>query len=849
MSDKKIILKGGEYYLTENDNDAYRVLSGNVMVFIVPLHKSIGRRSFVYEAKQGETIPGFAYKDIEYCNWRFCLVAVDQAEIQILEDASTKVLKTKFCEKASIKNFKIEGYNNGLVDQYRMNIVSEDSFIRRTEINKENTAKRIITLLYNAFDKKKINEKFVNTKCSIYNAMYLLCDKSKIDIVPYEKAYAACGDNIKIEDIARLSQFAYREVLLIYGWEKTDSGAFIVFDSNNKPLVCLPKNKSSYVLYNAENGEVIPVTKNVALSLNPKAYMIYRPLPSNSLSFKDVFRYCLKSIDKKGLFFLLILTITTSVIGLLTPIISQTIYDEYIPLGITTLLFQVSCMLGAFMIANIMFLIVKSLVSFRMTSRLSYDFQSAVYSRLFRLPESFFRKYESADLAQRVIGAGSIVNSVSSTIIISAVAIVFIIIYFVNMVSYSVKLAFIGLLMLLIYCVVYYIIGNLTIKKKKEAVEIEGKSASKIYQLLNGISKIRIAGVEDRALYEYLKPYVNVRNIEEKIQKINGIETTLTVIINTIFSLVFYIIVTKTDVDISLGAFIAFNTIFGSFSMYFMQLVNGVIDIKRHKPEINRIKPIVKAVPEIDSAKELPGDITGEIEINSVSFAYDKDSPNVLNNLTLNIKSGEYIGIVGSSGCGKSTLLKLLLGFESPTSGKIYFDNKDIESVDKCELRKKMGVVLQDGKLISGSIFENITITSPSSTLKDVREVVKAVGLEKDIDEMPMGLHTVLSEDCGTISGGQQQRILIARAIISKPNILFFDEATSALDNVTQSMVTSTIEKMNSTRIVIAHRLSTIINCDRIIVMDKGTVSEEGSYEELMNKKGLFYNLASRQIS
>ena len=194
-------------------------------------------------------------------------------------------------------------------------------------------------------------------------------------------------------------------------------------------------------------------------------------------------------------------------------------------------------------------------------------------------------------------------------------------------------------------------------------------------------------------------------------------------------------------------------------------------------------------------------------------------------------------------------MLKLLLGFEKTDSGKIYYDNKDIDGVDKRELRKKIGVVLQDGKLISGSIFENITITSPKSTTSDVKKVIQSVGLENDINEMPMGLHTVLSEDCGTISGGQQQRILIARAIISNPKILFFDEATSALDNITQAMVCETLESMKSTRIVVAHRLSTIMNCDRIIVLNEGKVEEQGTYKELMENKGLFYQLANRQLT
>ena len=235
--------------------------------------------------------------------------------------------------------------------------------------------------------------------------------------------------------------------------------------------------------------------------------------------------------------------------------------------------------------------------------------------------------------------------------------------------------------------------------------------------------------------------------------------------------------------------------------------------------------------------------------MSNLTFAYNQESGNVLHELSFHINAGEYIGIVGSSGCGKSTLLKLLLGFEKPQQGKIFYDGKDIDSMDKQELRKKFGVVLQDGDLISGSIFDNIVITSPSTTLKRVEQVIKEVGLEEDIRQMPMGLHTILSENSGTISGGQQQRILIARAIVGKPKILYFDEATSALDNVTQSMVCESLEKLRATRLVIAHRLSTVMKCDRIFVMDKGNIVEVGSYEQLMEQKGLFYKLATRQMA
>ena len=848
--DNLISLKGGDAYLTHSEVNAYKIVDGTVLVYVVPLKNGKpGRRSFIYQAETNEVIPAFAYKDIEYCEWRFCFVAVDSARLTVIENGSTKVLRERFSKKARIKNFGKEGYNGGLVDQYRINIVTEDGFIRRTQHQREDTASNILGLILNSFKKKKFDVSIGDSNHPLYNAMSLLCNSQKIAIAPYEKMKEACGDTFTVSDVARISHFAYRAIVLNPGWEKEDGGSFIAFTENKKPVVCLSKGTHSYVLWDVENNCALPCTKKVIATLSPNAYMIYSPLPNKQLNRKDLCGYCIKKIRKADLILLALLTIVTSLIGILTPTLSQSVYDNFIPLGAKGVLFQIGCLLGSFMIANVLFSIVKNIASFRISSRMAYDMQSAMYDRLFNLPESFFRNYESADLAQRVMATGGVVANIANVVISSAVAIVFVIVYFVKMAGYSWKLTMIGLLLIATYGLIYYFISTRALKYRAKAIELDGKTSSLMYQFLNGIAKIRIAGVEDRALFEYLKPYVEQRNAEQKKEKILDLGAVINLISGSVFSMIFYIIIVKAKTDISLGAFIAFNSLFGSFAAYVLQLVNGFVSYQNEKPNIERLKPLFDALPEYDDAKELPGDISGGIEINNVSFAYDADAPLVLDGITLDIKPGEYVGLVGSSGCGKSTLLKLLLGFEKPHSGKIYYDNKDIESVDKRELRKKMGVVLQDGKLISGSIFENITITAPHATLKDVNAIVEAVGLKDDIAAMPMGLHTVLSEDCGTISGGQQQRILIARAIISNPKILFFDEATSALDNVTQSMVCETLEKMDSTRIVIAHRLSTIIKCDRIIVLDKGRIVEQGTYEELMKNNGLFHQLASRQMA
>lgn len=322
---------------------------------------------------------------------------------------------------------------------------------------------------------------------------------------------------------------------------------------------------------------------------------------------------------------------------------------------------------------------------------------------------------------------------------------------------------------------------------------------------------------------------------------------------SSIFSLVLYYLMAngmkEGTLALSIGEFSAFMSAFGAFSAAMLEAGGSLLKLNGVIPMLNRIKPVLETLPEYEEDAELPGDLSGDIEIANVNFSYTEGGEMILKDISLHIKAGEYIGIAGSSGCGKSTLLKLLLGFEKPLSGKIFYDAKDIEGMDKRELRKKFGVVLQDGRLISGSIFDNITIAAPGATLEDAQKAARQAGLSEDIEKMPMGMHTVISEMGGTISGGQQQRILIARAIAGKPKILFFDEATSALDNVTQAQVCESLSGLHVTRVVIAHRLSTIADCDRIFVMNKGRIAEEGNFETLMEKKGLFYELASRQMA
>lgn len=843
-----LYLRGSDSLLTEDPENAYKVTAGTALVYVVKVtNGAAGRRALVCEAHAGDFIPALCFRDELYTNWRFCISALGTAQLKVIPGGCTSVLRGKFAAAAGVKHLEREGFEHGFADLYERSTVSEDAYLHKTLQDKQRTVRQNMSLIYRSFSGGKQVDVSGQSDDLLYRAAAFACAQCGIQPAPQEKIIECCGKDYGMADIARISHFACREIILEENWHRRDLGVLIVF-RDGKPMVCVPRGASGYNLYSMEDGSCRKLTKAESAGLEPKAVTVCRPFPEDSMSLRGLARWCLGSVRAGDIVRLAVMAVFGALIGVLTPTLNQMIFDDLVPLGDIPAVVQICALVGSFLLGNILFSAVKSLSAFRLSSRVGYECQNAAYDRLFSLPESFLRKYESADLAQRAMGvggaAGSIVNSVTG----SAVILISLVAYFVKMAQFSAALAGIALLMTAAYAAAVLAITAASLKYERNAARLNGAASSKLYQMISGISKIRIAGVEERALHEYLRPFTELRRNEQKSERLSLIGSTIGTVADSVFLVVLYTAAAKSGMEITAGAFMGFISAFGMFTAAAMQLTDSAAGVAGLKPLLARIRPILEAKPELNSGMEMPGELSGGIEISCVTFRYDESSPNVLDGVSLNIRPGEYVGIVGSSGCGKSTLMKLLLGFESPVSGKIYYDGKDIESLDKRELRKKFGVVLQDGKLISGSIFENITITAPRATVKDVNAVAEAVGLKDDIDRMPMGLHTVLSEDCGTISGGQQQRILIARAIISKPSILFFDEATSALDNITQAMVCSSLEKLNATRIVIAHRLSTIMKCDRIIVLDSGKIAEQGTFDELMAANGLFSSLASRQI-
>jgi len=385
-----------------------------------------------------------------------------------------------------------------------------------------------------------------------------------------------------------------------------------------------------------------------------------------------------------------------------------------------------------------------------------------------------------------------------------------------------------------------------TMYVQQKFTEGSAKLSGLEYNLFAGIQKLKLTGSENRAFTRWLDHYSESARYIYNPSFSGRLYPALTAFFG--FGGTMLIFWSTMANGVSTSDYIAFSSAFGMITASIVQLNTVIPEVAKIPPLLNSIKPILEAVPEMEDKAPQVEDLFGGIEVSGVSFRYQEDGPLILDDLSLKIEPGEYVGIVGKSGCGKSTLMRLMLGFEQPLTGGIYYDNYDLAKVDKASLRRKIGCCLQSGSLFTGDLFHNITITAPWATHDDAWEALRMACLDEDVRRMPMGLHTVVSEGGGGFSGGQKQRILIARALISNPEIIFFDEATSALDNISQKAVSDNLDQLMCTRVVIAHRLSTIRHCDRIIVLDKGKIAEEGTFEELMENKGLFYEMSIRQL-
>ena len=665
-------------------------------------------------------------------------------------------------------------------------------------------------------------------------------------IKPTEVPDSIKGLNDRLEYLLRPNGIMRRNVNLEKGWYKDGIGAVLGTRKDDGSVVAfLPKGLSGYVYFDASTGKWIKLNKKNESLFDDEGICFYKPFPLAKLTLASLMKYIIETLSTADLVLIALATLATTAIGLLGPKLNNLLMgtvvnskDYQLLIGITV--FMISVSISTMLIGS-----VKSLLMARINTKMTLSVQAATMMRVLSLPADFFKKYSAGELSSRAQYIQSLCSMLISTVLTTGLTSLFSLMYITQIFAYAPALV-VPALCIIIATIAFSLVTTFTqMKYTKKKMELSAEESGMSYAMITGIQKIKLSGAEKRMFARWSKLYSEQLMVSYNPPLFLSANGAFSAIISMGGMILMYFMSVQSGIGVA--DYYAFNTAYGMVSGAFMSIAGIATTIAQFKPTIDMAKPIMDAIPEVSKGKRVIERLSGGIELNNVSFRYNENMPNVVDNLSLKIRPGQYVAIVGATGCGKSTLMRIMLGFEKPQKGAVYYDGKDLSGIDLKSLRRKIGVVMQNGKLFQGDIYSNIVISAPQLTMDEAWAAAEMSGIADDIRRMPMGMHTIISEGSGGISGGQRQRLMIARAIAPKPRILMFDEATSALDNITQKIVSESLEKLKCTRIVIAHRLSTIKECDRIIYLEKGKIVEDGTYDELIALNGKFAELVERQ--
>lgn len=637
-----------------------------------------------------------------------------------------------------------------------------------------------------------------------------------------------------------------RNVILEKNWHKDAVCPMIgVIKDTGEAVAMLPGKFGGFYYYDPSTGKKTVINKKNVQQFEKDAIAFYLPFPTKKLSIKDLLMFIFKRFTfSDGLYVVGIMLIVT-LVGMLIPKINYVLFGEVVENGLSPLYIGAIVFLLSVNLSTMLLSTFQSAVNNRISTKLNTTVEAATMMRILSLPAGFFDNYSAGELQEYQGYLNSLCSILFETLFTTTLSSLFSLAYVTQIFAYAPSLVAPSLLIILASTVFSLISTFAQIKISERKMQLSAKESGLGYALISGIQKIKLSGAEKRAFAKWGEVFAKQAALEYNPPMFLKINSVIASAITLIGTLVMYGIAISSGV--SRAEYIAFESASGMVSGAFTSLAGIALTVANIKPILKMAKPLLDAEPEVSEGKTVIDTLSGNIEMNNIYFRYNEDMPYIFENFSLKIKKGQYLAIVGKTGCGKSTLVRLLLGFEKASRGAIYYDGKDINSIDPKSLRKNIGTVTQNGKLLQGDIFSNITISAPYLSLDDAWEAAELANIADDIREMPMGMHTVISEGQGGFSGGQKQRLMIARAVAHKPKILIFDEATSALDNITQKNISKSLDELKCTRIVIAHRLSTIINCDRIVVIDGGKIIEDGTYDELIANKGYFAELVERQ--
>ncbi len=685
------------------------------------------------------------------------------------------------------------------------------------------------------------------------SAITMVTRNSGVEIQVPKSLSRQTESDVQIRDIARASGLRVRNVLLQDRWWHKDSGPMLGFlEDKRHPVALLRSHSGAYYIVDPRGGSKVRVDEESVQGLSVDARMFAESLPTDVSRLWQIPRWAAGEVWA-DISFVILLALLITLLGMLVPQATAALVDVAIPEANLRMLLEIGLGLCAAVFGIAVLSVAQGIATVRFSIWVNAKAQSAIFCHVLLLTAPFFRRFTDGDLLDRLMAISEVSQEFNSTSIRSLLVGLTASLNLGLLFYYDPQLATVvlglGLVVLL-----FTVLGFVSIHKyQKVLLDLQGSFKGFVFEVTSAVGKIRLAGAGDRILGLWLKRYARQVSLKLRVQQIEDSVDTLNYSVPLAGLILVYAVggqsligSTAQTSGLSLGIFLAFTTAMTTFLLGLTSLSTTALELLDMLAKFERIKPIIAAEKEVRIDAIDPGPLEGRVTLQDVSFGYDPKGPAILENLSIDIRPGEFLALVGPSGCGKSTIFRLLVGFERPDAGRVLFDGQDLNQLDLGAVRSQLGCVLQSAEVSAGSIVENIAGSSRVG-IDEIWRAAEDAGLAEDIEQMPMGIHTMISEGGGNISGGQKQRLLIARALVKNPRILLLDEATSALDNNTQATVTASLKRRNVTRIAIAHRLSTIQDADRIIVLKSGKVSETGTFEALMEKSGLFASMMSKQ--
>ena len=699
-------------------------------------------------------------------------------------------------------------------------------------------------------------KKEIHSGDELYDAVAFACHKSKIDIVPPAKKEEKEGFT-SIREIAANSHFIIREIRLKRNWHKKNGGVMVGFlKEEQRPVALYYGRLGRYVLYDPKEQTTKRVNAKTARTFSRQAYTLYAAFPNEKMTLKQMLLFGLKRTKATDRIRYLTFTLLVVLVGLLIPDFQKALFDRLIPMASYDGIRQTGYVILAFLIGNFFFAISKKLSEFRACFHMKTALYAAVCERIFHMPEKVLRNYKTTELADCVLGTDRLLKTAGKGMNASFVAFLSLI-YLVQMYSLSPKLTGQAFVFTVLWVGVIVLLTGKLSKRERQTILLSDEAKSRRKECFSNREKVKAFGMQERVLHHCLTAYAKEQKNRMASDQIRKRVDLLAKGAGSIAAAFLYWCMIAGHETFQTGWFIAFLSSFGIFLASMTEFGVSMRELLLLKPLLNRIRPVLETAGEYGydpkeadrtgngmETADMPG---GDLEVSELDFAYEEDAV-LFQKFSLHVKEGAFIGITGLSGSGKTTLMKLLLGMEKPEGGKIYYGTSDLEQMDLWEFRRKCAIVLQSDRLIEGSIRENICLSNPEASDAEMLALTDRLQLTDEIEDLPNGFDTMVCDDTRVLSAAQRQKILIARALLKQPSMIFFDEATMDLDDESQDLVLEYLRRFTGTRFIISNRISAIAYCDRILMMDRGKIVESGSYRALMKKKGLFYKMAIRQM-